>query len=88
VVMMPRGLAAAILAVNFGPTLVQQLTPGTEGFFADITFLIILRTAIICTIGVTVISYLGKKELLLDEIKKNKKKGEEENNRTFNDYQR
>jgi len=55
-VMMPRGLAAAILALNFGPLLIQKLMPGMEGFFEDITFVVILCTAIICTIGITMLS--------------------------------
>jgi len=62
-VMMPRGLAAAILALNFGPALVDQLMPGMEGFFRDIAFVVILGTAIICTIGVSLISHYAKKKL-------------------------
>jgi len=62
-VMMPRGLAAAILALNFGPALVDQLMPGMEGFFRDTAFVVILGTAIICTIGVSIISYYEKKKL-------------------------
>jgi len=63
IVMMPRGLAAAILALNFGPALVDQLMPGMEGFFRDTAFVVILGTAIICTIGVSVISHYEKKKL-------------------------
>lgn len=63
IVMMPRGLAAAILALNFGPGLIEELMPGMEGFFKDIAFVIILGTAILCTVGVSVIGYYGKKKL-------------------------
>ena len=59
IVLMPRGLAAAILALNFGPELVNRLIPEMQGFFADITFVIIFGTAVICTIGV---SYIARKE--------------------------
>ncbi|MCK4815753.1 cation:proton antiporter, partial [bacterium] len=62
-VMMPRGLAAAILALNFGPALVDQLMPGMEGFFRDTAFVVILGTAIICTVGVSIISHYEKKKL-------------------------
>ena len=65
--MMPRGLAAAILAINFGPMLVGEngLNLGTamEGFFQDAAFVVILGTAIICTIGVSVISHYENKKL-------------------------
>jgi len=57
IVMMPRGLAAAILALNFGPGLIENLMPGMEGFYKDVAFVIILGTAIICTVGVSVICY-------------------------------
>lgn len=67
IVMMPRGLAAAILAINFGPLLVQHLLPGMEGFFTDITFIVVLGTTIICSIGVTTISYREKKKISLNE---------------------
>ena len=63
VVMMPRGLAAAILALNFGPGLIEELMPGMEGFFKDIAFVIILGTAILCTVGVSIIGYYWKKKL-------------------------
>ena len=66
-VMFPRGLAAAILALNFGPQLVEELMPGMEGFFKDIVFVIILGTAIICTVGVSVISHIEKQKLILEE---------------------
>ena len=63
IVMMPRGLAAAILALNFGPGLIEELMPGMEGFFKDIAFVIVLGTAILCTVGVSMIGYYGKKKL-------------------------
>lgn len=70
--MMPRGLAAAILAINFGPDLARRLMPGMEeGFFKDIAFVVILGTAIICTVGVSVISYYEKKKLKDTEEQKN-----------------
>ena len=66
-VIMPRGLAAAILAISFGPVLVggEGLDLGTamEGFFQDVAFVVILGTAIICTIGVSIISHCEKKKL-------------------------
>jgi hypothetical protein len=31
--------------------------PGMEGFYKDVAFVIILGTAIICTVGVSVICY-------------------------------
>jgi len=63
-VMMPRGLAAAILAINFGPRFVEELTmPSLKGFFEDAAFVIILGTAIITTIGVSIISHIEKKKL-------------------------
>jgi len=61
-VMMPRGLAAAILAINFGPGLVEKLLPDLDGFFKDIAFVVILGTAIICTIGVSIIAHSEKKK--------------------------
>jgi len=64
IVMLPRGLAAAILAINFGPDLVENLgMSGMDGFFADIAFVVILGTAIICTIGVSMIAYHEKQKL-------------------------
>lgn len=63
IVMFPRGLAAAILALNFGPSIVADLMPGMQGFFADIVFVIIFGTAIICTIGVSIICHYEKKKL-------------------------
>jgi len=64
-VMMPRGLAAAILAINFGPKFVDKLMPGLTGFFEDVAFVIILGTAIITTIGVSIISHIEMKKLRL-----------------------
>jgi len=80
IALMPRGLAAAILALNFGPGLVEKLMPGLEGFFEDVAFVVILGTAIICTIGVSVIAYFEKKKLETraeqhDKQAKTKKKG-------------
>ena len=66
---MPRGLAAALLALNFGPRLVEELLPDMEGFFEDIAFVAILGTAIICTIGVAVISHYEKKKIDKSEKK-------------------
>ena len=63
-VLMPRGLAAAILALNFGPELIEPLQmTGMDGFFEDIAFVIILGSAIICTIGVSIIAHIEKKKL-------------------------
>ena len=61
-VMMPRGLAAAILAINFGPDFVDKLMPGMDGFFKDIAFVVILGTAIITTTGVSIISHYEMKK--------------------------
>jgi cell volume regulation protein A len=63
IAMMPRGLAAAILALNFGPGLIENLMPGMDGFYKDIAFVIILGTAIVCTIGVSIISYNENKKI-------------------------
>jgi cell volume regulation protein A len=62
-VMMPRGLAAAILAINFGPDIVRDLGLNIDGFFKDTAFVIILGTAVTCTVGVSIISYYEKKKL-------------------------
>ena len=67
IVMMPRGLAAAILAINFGPQLVERLMPGMDGFFKDIAFVVILGTAIVCTIGVSIISHYEMKKNVTEE---------------------
>jgi cell volume regulation protein A len=62
IVMLPRGLAAAILAITFGPDLVTTLMPGMQGFFEGVVFVVILGTAIICTIGVSIIAHCEKKK--------------------------
>jgi NhaP-type Na+/H+ or K+/H+ antiporter len=62
-IMMPRGLAAAILAINFGPDIIKTLGISLEGFFKDIVFVIILGTAIICTIGVSFICHYENSKL-------------------------
>ena len=56
-VMMPRGLAAAILAITYGPKLVERSLPELSGFYEGIVFVIILGTAIICTTGVSLICH-------------------------------
>jgi hypothetical protein len=74
-VMMPRGLAAAILAINFGPEIVNKLGLSIDGFFKDAVFVIILGTAIICTVGVAIISHSENKKIQLakpDESSKEK----------------
>jgi len=63
IVMMPRGLAAAILAIKFGPEFVNRYMPGCNGFFKDIAFVVILGTAIITTVGVSIISQMEMKKL-------------------------
>jgi cell volume regulation protein A len=62
-VMMPRGLAAAILAIKFGPEFVGKYMPAYEGFFQDVAFVVILGTAIITTIGVSIISHSEIKKI-------------------------
>jgi len=66
-VLMPRGLAAAILAINFGPLIVGEkglnLGVSMNSFFKDVAFVIILGTAIITTIGVSVICHYEMKKL-------------------------
>lgn len=69
-VMMPRGLAAAILAVKFGPQFVEKYMPNYEGFFQDVAFVVILGTAIITTIGVSIISHYEMKKMKALEIEK------------------
>ena len=65
IVMMPRGLAAAIMAISFGPAFVEKLMPGAgmKGFFEDVAFVVILGTAIVTTIGVSIISYYEMKKM-------------------------
>ena len=69
-VMMPRGLAAAILAIKFGPEFVNIYMPGSEGFFQDVAYVVILGTAIITTIGVSIISHIEMKKMKASEIEK------------------
>lgn len=73
-VMMPRGLAAAILALTYGPRLINEtdLINGMDGFFTDITFVAILGTAIVCTIGVSVISHYENKKINDIDFRKQK----------------
>ena len=74
-IMMPRGLAAAILAINFGPIIIGEeglkLGSSYDGFFKDIAFVIILGTAIVTTIGVSIISYYEMKKIKLAEKQNN-----------------
>jgi hypothetical protein len=71
--MLPRGLAAAILALNLGSDagLTDKLMGGLDGFFENITFVVILGTAIICTIGVSFIAYYEKQKMQQDETPHN-----------------
>jgi len=62
-VMMPRGLAAAILAITYGPQLVERSLPALKGFYEGIVFVIILGTAIICTTGVSIICHSQHKKI-------------------------
>jgi cell volume regulation protein A len=59
-VLMPRGLAAAILAINFGPQIITGLGLSIDlnSFFKDVAFVVILGTAIITTVGVSIISHM------------------------------
>ena len=75
-VMMPRGLAAAILAINFGPDIINALDLSIEGFFKDTVFVIILGTAIICTIGVSLICHYEMKKIKTKEEPANNKESE------------
>ncbi len=68
-VMMPRGLAAAILAIKFGPELANNLKGANdnlllwlEPFFKDVAFVVILGSAIITTIGVSFICHCENKK--------------------------
>ena len=74
-VMLPRGLAAAILAINFGPILAGEkgLNLGLEmqGFFEDVAFVVILGTAIITTIGVSLICHFEMKKIQTSEGQNN-----------------
>jgi cell volume regulation protein A len=64
-VLMPRGLAAAILAINFGPLIVGtaglNLGVSMNSFFKDVAFVIIFGTAIITTVGVSIICHYETK---------------------------
>jgi cell volume regulation protein A len=80
IVMMPRGLAAAILALSFGPDLIENLMPGMDGFFKDTVFVVILGTAILCTAGISIISYKYRQKLNRAESHIDKNKELKENN--------
>ena len=84
-VMMPRGLAAAILAISFTPLILgigrigsdgAIVIPGynlgaeMQGLFMDVAFVIILGTAIITTVGVSIISHNEMKKMKALESKK------------------
>ena len=69
-VMMPRGLAAAILAIKFGDEFVNRYMPGNDGFFRDVAFVVILGTAIITTVGVSIICHYEMKKLKESETQK------------------
>ena len=84
-VMMPRGLAAAILAISFTPLILgvgkigsdgSVLIPGynlgveMQGLFMDVAFVVILGTAIITTIGVSIISHNEMKKMKANEPEK------------------
>ena len=84
-VMMPRGLAAAILAISFTPLILgigrigsdgTIVIPGynlgveMQGLFMDVAFVIILGTAIITTVGVSIISHNEMKKTKALESKK------------------
>jgi len=64
-VLMPRGLAAAILAINFGPQIILNLGLSTDlnSFFKDVAFVVILGTAIITTVGISIICHNEMKKL-------------------------
>jgi len=69
-VMMPRGLAAAILAIKFGDEFVNRYIPGNVGFFKDVAFVVILGTAIITTVGVSLICHFETKNKKDSEAEK------------------
>jgi NhaP-type Na+/H+ or K+/H+ antiporter len=69
-VLMPRGLAAAILAIKFGPEFVNRYMPGSDDFFKDVAFVVILGTAIITTVGVSIICHYEMKKINYLEIQK------------------
>ena len=70
IVMMPRGLAAAILAIKFGPEFVDKYMPGSDGFFKDVAFVVILGTAIVTTFGVSIISHYEMKRIEASKTEK------------------
>jgi len=66
-VMMPRGLAAAILALKFGQTVFNPEKGGyalshMTTFFQDTAFVVILGSAIITTIGISFICHFENKK--------------------------
>jgi len=63
VAMMPRGLAAAILAIKFGDMFVNRFMPDYPEFFKQISFVVILGTAIITTVGVSYICHCENKKI-------------------------
>jgi cell volume regulation protein A len=65
VVLMPRGLAAAILAIIYGQEILKALglDIALENFFKDVAFVVILGTAIITTVGVSIISHMEMKKI-------------------------
>jgi NhaP-type Na+/H+ or K+/H+ antiporter len=71
-VMLPRGLAAAVLA----NLVVTRGVPGTVGFM-DIVFTVIIGTVLVTTIGVFVMGHSGKEVAEKEEIKTAKKEAEE-----------
>ena len=79
-VMMPRGLAAAILAIKFGPDFVDRFMPGCDGFFKDVAFVIILGTAIVTTVGVSIISHNERKKEKVNSLEVEQNKSNNENN--------
>jgi cell volume regulation protein A len=68
-VMLPRGLAAAILAIRYGPEIIETYRPELlnpdvlSGFFEGIAFVVILGTAIITTVGVSIICHYEMKKI-------------------------
>lgn len=71
-ILIPRGLAAAVLA--YLPT--ANGIPGTEGF-VDIVFTVILCTVVFCTVGVYFFgNHAGKKAIIAKEVKKAEKETE------------
>ncbi len=67
-VMLPRGLAAAVLA----NLVVTKGVPGTNGFM-DIVFTVIIGTVLVTTIGVFVMGHAGKEGAEKEEIETAKK---------------